>query len=92
MSSVEITHPAPDGNGTSIVINCVEVNTHIAAGGVTVEFRKDLPPLVTLRVPARELKITGNLMLDVDDVTKAILKSAGWSKSAEGGVIKGMSA
>lgn len=58
VTTVHITDPAPDGNGTSIVINGVEMRDHIRAGGITVQWRDPgFPPLVTLVVPADELTL-----------------------------------
>jgi hypothetical protein len=58
MTTVRITQPAPDGEGTSIVVNGVEMREHILAGGVTVQrIGPSLPALVTLTIVADELDV-----------------------------------
>ena len=80
MPKIQITHPAQDGNGTSVVLDGVEVSSHIAAGGLTFHSRRGQSPLVTLSLPQRVVSITADAEVAFDEQTAALLVAAGWVK------------
>jgi len=81
VTSISITQPAPDGNGTSVLLDGVEVRDKIRAGGLSVQFRQGFNPLVTVDLLPREVAMTVEGSIDVDERTAAILKAAGWTRA-----------
>ena len=82
MTRVQITHPAPDQNGTSVQVGGVEMRERIQSGGLSIQFRKDnLPPLVTLTLLGREVNLDLDAEVTVDDATSLLLEAAGWTRA-----------
>jgi hypothetical protein len=90
MTHVQITSPAPDQNGTSILIDGVEMRERIAAGSVQIEFRQPpLKPLVTVGIFAPDLALDIDADVTVNANTEALLRAAGWRPAyAEGGIVR----
>ena len=82
MADVEIIHPAPDGNGTSILINGIEINRSVTSYEVSAIGGR--PPLVQLdlHVAQEQRLCMKDANVSIDDSAAEMLESIGWKRPA----------
>jgi hypothetical protein len=81
MRRVQITHPAPDGNGTSIIVDGVEMKH--ATSAVAIESQGGLPPTVTLTVGwCDDVQFDAHAHVEIDPASAAMLAALGWAAPA----------
>lgn len=79
MTDVQITHPASDGRGTSIIIDGVEMRDSLS--GFEVEGYGGTYPTVRLSIPAveRQRMCMKDVHVVLDRSTAEMLERAGWT-------------